>query len=118
MNKAAQFLTVMIVTMQVVAHMIIHFATGGSEEEQIAATNYYMLMDAICWTLAFGIIAMLVTGLFRQLAFILVVLWLGKVMDELFFDPCVLTWNDLVMFNVAQVYAVFVLTKNHLKKKQ
>jgi hypothetical protein len=27
-----------------------------------------------------------------------------------------MSWNDLVFFNIAQVYSVFVITKNHLKK--
>jgi hypothetical protein len=105
-----------IVFMQVLAHSIVHFATNQDETAQIAATNYYMLCDAICWVIAFGIIAMMASGLFRQLMTVVALLWVGKVIDELFYDPTALSWNDLLMFNIAQVYAVFVITKFHLKK--
>lgn len=116
MKKLAQYLTIMIVFIQLTAQTIVHFATNKSENKQVDASNYYMLCDAICWTLAFAIIAMLVSGLFRQLAFIVAFLWACKVIDELYFDPCVLSWNDLITFNIAQCYAVYVISKNHFKK--
>jgi len=106
----------MLVSIQVVSHMIVHFSGNASEEQQIVATNYYMLCDAICWTLAFCIITMMATGLFRQLMAICVFLWIGKTMDELFFDPTVMQWNDLLMFNIAQVVAVYLISK-HINRK-
>jgi len=116
MRKTTYFMAVMLVTIQIVSHMIVHFAGADTVEQQIRATNYYMLCDAICWVLAFCIITMLATGLFRQLMSMCIFLWVGKVIDELFFDPTVLTWNDLVLFNIAQLVAVYAITK-HITRK-
>lgn len=114
--KPQYILFTIIVLMQIASGFITWWAYDKTEEVQIYATNMYMLMNAMSWVLAFGIIALLSTGLFRQLVIIACLLWIGNVIDEIFFDPTIPQWNDLVNVLIAENIALIALTRHLLSK--
>jgi len=114
--KPQYILFTIIVLMQIASGFITWWAYDKTEEVQIYATNMYMLINAMSWVLAFGIIALLSTGLFRQLVIIACLLWIGNVIDEIFFDPTIPQWNDLVNVLIAENIALIALTRHLLSK--
>lgn len=121
MKKLAAYITITIVALQVIAGVLIALAVGKSEDEMIAATNMWMLLNATQWVFAFSVIGLLTTGLFRQLTVVVVLLWIGKLIDEIWFDPTVLSWNDILNFaigeNIAIIMITAYLTKKHIYAK-
>lgn len=115
--KPQYILFTIIGLMQIASGFMTWWAFDKSEEVKIYATNMYMLMNALSWVFAFGIIALLTTGLFRQLVIIMVALWIGKVIDELFFDPTVPQWNDLVNLLIAENLALIAFVRHITKRK-
>lgn len=105
-----------IIVLQFASALITWWAYDKTEEVQIYATNMYMLLNAMSWVLAFGIIALLSTGLFRQLVIIACLLWIGNVIDEIFFDPTIPQWNDLANVLIAENIALVALTRHLLSK--
>lgn len=117
MRKLAAYVTITIVALQVLAGIVVTIALDKTDEEMIHASNIWMLLNATQWVFAFTVIALLTTGLFRQLTVVVIMLWIGKVIDEVFFDPCVLAWNDILNFAIAENIALILITI-HLTKKQ
>ncbi len=109
-------LLTVIVAMQIAMALFVWYASDKSEEVQIKATNLWMLFNASSWVLAFAIMAMLSVGLFRELAIILVIMWLGNVCDEIWFDPTIPQINDIaslgIAYSLALVRITYHLTKN------
>lgn len=116
MNKTAAYITITIVALQIIAGVLLAKAVGKSEDEMVAATNMWMLLNATQWVFAFSVIGLLTTGLFRQLVVVVILLWIGKLIDEIWFDPTVLAWNDILNFAVGENIAV-VMISIHLTKK-
>jgi len=116
MKKLAGYTTFIIVTLQVIAGILIAQTVGKSEDEQIYATNIWILLNATQWVFAFSVIAMLTTGLFRQLTIVLVLLWIGKLIDEVYYDPTAIAWNDIVNFAIGENIALVMVTLHFAKK--
>lgn len=117
MSKLSHYLMAIIVGIQIASGIIVALAVNGSEQQQIAATNIYFLFNATCWVFAFTIIALLTTGLFRQLTLVVVLLWIGKLIDEIWFDPTVISWNDILNFGIAENIALVLITRHLTKNK-
>ena len=121
MKKIAAYITIIIVSLQIAAGVLIGIAVGKSDDDIIAATNMWMLLNATQWVFAFSVIGLLTTGLFRQLTIVVVLLWIGKLIDEIWFDPTVLSWNDILNFaigeNIAIIMITAYLTKKHIYAK-
>lgn len=102
--------------LQIIAGVIVGMAVNQAEADQIKASNIWMLLNATQWAFAFTVIAMLTTGLYRQLTLVVVMLWVGKLIDELFFDPTIISWNDILNFAIGENVALVLITI-HLTKK-
>lgn len=116
MKKFAAYITITIVILQIIAGVIVGMAVNQAEADQIKASNIWMLLNATQWAFAFTVIAMLTTGLYRQLTLVVVMLWVGKLIDELFFDPTIISWNDILNFAIGENVALVLITI-HLTKK-
>ena len=103
--------------LSVAGHVAVHFATNGTEQEQIDATNIYMQSNAIVTFVFVLIIAALTTGVFSKVCYVISFLAFGKVLDELFFDPTAYHWNDLLTFNIAIVIITVIITRHLTTKK-
>jgi hypothetical protein len=114
--RSKYILLALLVALQIASAIIVWWAGDKSEDHQIMATNVYMTFNALSWVFAFAIITMLSTGLFRQLAMIVCFLWVGNLVDELFFDPTIPQWNDVISLAIAENLALIAIVKNHLKK--
>lgn len=117
MKRLPQFLTITVVLMQIIAGLIVGLSVNGTEEQQIAATNTYFLFNATSWAFAFAIIALLTSGLYRQLMWVVVILSVGKLIDEIWFDPTVISWNDIVNFIIAKNIALILIVRHYTKTK-
>lgn len=117
MKQLSQYLTAFIVGLQVASGIIVSLAVNGTEQQQIEASNIYFLFNATCWVFAFTIIALLTSGLFRQLTWVVVLLWVGKLIDEIWFDPTLICWNDILNFGIAENIALILITRHITKNK-
>jgi len=103
--------------LSIAGHLAVHFATNGTEQEQIDATNIYMQSNAIVTFVFVLIIAALTSGVFSKVCYVISFLAFGKVLDELFFDPTAYHWNDLLTFNIAIVIITVIITRHLTTKK-
>lgn len=105
-----------IVLMQLTMSLVVWWSLDKDEAAQIHATDFWMLLNCLSWVFAFTLIAMLTTGLFRGLTYVVIAMWFGNLVDELLFDPTLPQWNDLVSLGIAYTIAVVLITKNACKK--
>lgn len=75
----------------------------------IEATNFYMLLDSMskfAVVLAFYI-SLTERDILKRLVFLAVLYGFGEVLDELFFDPCKMQLNEIILIIVALIYVLY-----------
>lgn len=117
--------TAIILTITVLAFIISCFgylkianSVNLDEAAQIAATNTWMLCDAVSkcmWVLA---TVMLTTTYVRQWLLFIFAVTVNNLMDELWFNPFTLGWNEAVIIVVLAVYYSYSITRSFYGKSQ
>lgn len=115
--RAKYALIIIMVIMWAISGWYQWYAFDKDEATQIHATNVYMLVNAVNWVMVFMLVTLLASGLIRQFGFILLSLFVGKVIDEVWFDPTVPSWNDLVNLLIAEHAAIIVITIHFVKQR-
>ena len=86
-------------------------SVGASEEVQINATNIWMLCDAGGKSLFCISLAYYFGGYLREWFIFLACLSLNNVLDELYFDPFTLGWNEAGIFVFLVAYYSHKITR-------
>lgn len=86
-------------------------AVNANVEFQIHATNVWMLCDATAKALFALSLAIFFDSYLREWFIFLSCLSINNVLDELYFDPLRLGWNEAAIFIIVLVYYTFRITK-------
>ena len=86
-------------------------SVGASEDVQEAATTIWMLCDAVAKSLFAMALAIFVGGYLREWFIFLSVLSLNNIIDELYFNPFALGWNEIAIFMILLVYYTHRITR-------
>jgi hypothetical protein len=79
--------------------------------DEIQATNAWMLCDAISKFLFVGAFWCEAKNTLKHVLFAAMILCLNNLLDELFFDPLRLGWNEIVMLVLITIYTTIVYAK-------
>lgn len=90
----------------------------GTEEQQIAATNAWALCDSIAKSLFIFAFVMMTTGYFREWLTFIFLLSINNLLDETFFNPYQLGWNEWLIAAVFVGYYAHKITKGIYATKQ
>jgi len=86
-------------------------SVGATEDVQINATNIWMLCDAAGKSLFCISLAFYFGGYLREWFIFLACLSLNNVLDEIYFDPFSLGWNEAVIFVLLVAYYSHKITR-------
>lgn len=80
--------------------------------DDIVYTNAYMLCAAIAWTLVLALFRMnVVEAKMKVILSAMTLLAFGEVLDELFFDPVHIQWNEVTLLIGVSIWLSVKLTK-------
>lgn len=80
--------------------------------DDITYTNVYMLCTTIAWTLLLALFRINVPyPKMRAVLSALTLLAFGEVLDEIFFDPIHIQWNEVTLLLIVSVWLSIKLTK-------
>jgi hypothetical protein len=80
--------------------------------DEIQATNAWMLCDAIAKVLFVGAFWDEAKGMLKNLLFGVMLLCANNLLDELFFDPLMLGWNEIALLIAITVHVTIVYAKS------
>ena len=86
-------------------------SVGATTDIQEAATTIWMLCDAVAKSLFAMALAIFVGGYLREWFIFLACLSLNNVLDEIYFDPFSLGWNEAVIFVLLVAYYSHKITR-------
>lgn len=114
MRMFSFLLTVMAFCLWVVGYMYAAWSVDGSLEDQIQATNVWMLNDALAKVMMVSAFALMVKGAFREWLWFIAAVAVNSLLDELFFDPLALGVNEWLISILLSVYYTFKITHAHV----
>lgn len=97
----------------VYGHSCVAFALELSENEQIHATNVWMLCDAMAKCATMLAFVLITTGYYREWVSFMLALSINNFMDELFFSPTEIGLNEYVILVALAIYYTFKITRNY-----
>jgi hypothetical protein len=115
MKRYAISLVVLGVITSLIASVGLWLYTEGvvSFPSDQSATDFYMILDSLSKfsiVLAFYI-SLTERDILKRIVFVVTLYAFGEVLDELFFDPCKMQLNEIVLIIISTIYVVFYARK-------